>query len=131
MYGSYVVQAKVVRAVSVHGTYELLANEGPRFITAIALSETSSALFGAHTSSTYPNGSWVVVFVPEATESGSSMGLIIGAGYDTPVGPESPYNVLSVLDNNCSFLIKNSTSDVSLVPEDTKMENNFSNGSAS
>jgi len=131
MTGGYLTQGKISRVVSTHGTYEVLANIGPRFIFATGLKETASGLYGAHTSSTYPPGTWVILFVPDGSVSGNSLAFILGACNDTPVVKDSPYSILSVLDKTVSFLSTGTLNDIRFVPEDTLMEHDYSNGRAS
>jgi len=130
MTSGYITQGKIVRAVSVHGTYEVLANTGKRFVGAIGLSESSSGLFGVHTSNTYLPGSRVILYVPNKAETGTGISFILGAASDTAIVKDSPYKTLSILDNMMSFLIKRADTDLKFMPEDTILENSYSNGRA-
>lgn len=126
----YLTQGKVIRALSIHGTYELLSNEGQRFKNAIALTESGSGLYGAHTSTTYAPGTRVIFYCPNDVNSGNSMSFILGAGCDDTVVEKDPRNTSPILDNNATFMTKRSDTDLSRVPENTLMENSYANGKA-
>jgi hypothetical protein len=130
----YVTQGKVVRVISVHGTYEVLANSGERFLQCIAINETNSDLYGVHSSLSYSPGTIVIVYVPDGVKTGSSLRFILGAANDIPIidleESKNPFSLLSILENTLNFFIKRSDTDVKYAPKDTKLENDYSYGRA-
>lgn len=128
----YLTQAKVIRTVSVYGVYDVLANSGTRFKSAIAVSETSACLYGVKTSITYQPGSLVVLYVPAKEETGGDIAFILGAACDNALPPEkNPYAKLAVLNQAMARFINRADTSLKYVPEGTNLENDFSYGRAS
>ena len=129
----HLTQAKIVRVVSTLGTYDVLASSGTRFKNAIALSETTSCLYGVGSSITYQPGSMVIIFVPEEAVSGNRVAFIVGSATDNalPSDKGNPYNKMAVLHNAMSPMMDRSDTSLKYVAENTESENDYSYGKAS
>ena len=138
MTSGYITQGKIVRVVSIYGTYEILTTSKKRMIQAIAVRETSSHLHGVKSSHYYLPGTSVVVFVPDHFETGGEVGLILGAANDVPIidtdggddkgQGKNPYKMLAMLDNSMTHTLERNDASLKYSPKDTALENDYSYG---
>ena len=127
----YLTPGKVIRVCPAGGSYEVLADSGTRFKRAVALSDTASSLYGARSSSSYPPGTPVLLYVPSEATTGTSIGFIIGAVRNVPiVRQDSPYSFTGMLSLASSGLIYRVDNDPRFVVSGSEMESDFSYGRA-